>query len=462
MLKKYPLALHIFRRDLRLYDNSALLEALKLSECVLPCFIFDKRQIENNAYKSDHSLQFMACSLQELDAELRKRHSKLYLFYGIAEEVVAQLFQQRNIKAVFINRDYTPFSRKRDQKIADLCRNFNIDFHAYADALLHEPEEIAKSDHQPYTVFSHFLKKALQLPVQAPKNNSAENYYQKPIRLENRQALKKLLQLKNPKIFVKGGRIEALSLLKKVKNLEQYQEIRNFPAVQGTTRLSAHNKFGTLSIREFYAAIVKNFNENHILIHELHWRDFFTHIAFHYPRVFGKAFHGQYQGIQWNQNEKQFRAWCQGATGFPIVDAGMRELNATGFMHNRVRMIVASFLTKDLHIDWRKGEKYFSQQLVDYDPAVNNGNWQWAASTGCDAQPYFRIFNPWLQQLKFDPDCLYIKHWVPELAGLSPKTIHGLNKTSTTNYPPPMVNHLLESQRAKVMYKKARGCLQLK
>lgn len=456
-MKRYPLALHIFRRDLRLHDNTALLEALKLSEFVIPCFIFDKRQIEVNDYKSDNCIQFMVRSLQELNSELNKRNSKLYLFYGIAEEIIAKLLTKLNIKAIFINRDYTPFSRKRDEKIAKISRDCNIDLHSYADVLLHEPEEIVKLDNHPYTKFTPFLKKALHLPVQAPKNNPYQNYYHNPIPLEDKDTIENLLQKTNTNIFVKGGRVEALSLLKKVKNLDDYQERRNIPSLHGTTQLSAHNKFGTLSIREFYAVIVKNFGRGHALINELIWRDFFTHIVFHYPHVFGEAFHTKYKNIHWSQNESHFRAWCEGQTGFPIVDAGMRELNTTGYMHNRVRMIVASFLTKDLHIDWRLGEKYFAQKLVDYDPAVNNGNWQWASSTGCDAQPYFRIFNPWLQQQKFDPDCIYIKRWISELALLPAKSIHEMWKMKnklTSNYPHPIVDHTTESQKAKIIYKK--------
>lgn len=455
-MKIYPLTLHIFRRDLRLFDNTALIEALKLSEFVIPCFIFDKRQIEDNKYKNDNCIQFMAHSLHELDDELKKKNSKLYLFYGIAEEVVAKLLTRLNIRAIFTNRDYTPFSRKRDEKIEKICNSFNVDFHSYADTLLHEPEEIVKANHQPYTVFTPFFKQALQRHVRMPQNNPYGNYYQKNIPLEDKRILIKLLQKNNPNIFSKGGRAEALSLLKKIKNIGNYKEIRNIPSLQGTTHLSAHNKFGTLSIRELYAAIVKYFGKKHTLIKELYWRDFFTHIAFHYPHVFRESFHNKYKGINWHQNENYFRAWCQGQTGFPIVDAGMRELNATGYMHNRVRMIVASFLIKDLHIDWRLGEKYFAKKLVDYDPAVNNGNWQWVASTGCDAQPYFRIFNPWLQQKKFDPDCLYIKRWIPELAIIPPKIIHDIYKMKkriTANYPSAIVDHGIESQKAKIMYK---------
>ncbi len=455
MVKKYPLTLHIFRRDLRLLDNTALIEALKISECVIPCFIFDKRQIENNDYKSDNCIQFMAQSLHELDNELKKKNSKLYVFLGTVEEIIAKLLAQLNIKAIFTNRDYTPFSQERDKKIAKICQDSNINFYSYADALLYEPEEVLKPNGQPYTVFTFFLKKALQLFVQPPKNNPYGNYYQNNILLEDPKILIKLLQKNNPNILIKGGRAEALSLLKKVKNLDNYQEIRNIPSLNGATHLSAHNKFGTLSIREFYSVVVQNFGTSHLLINELIWRDFFTHIAFHYPHVFGEAFHSKYKKITWNQNPNNFRAWCEGRTGFPIVDAGMRELNITGYMHNRVRMITASFLIKDLHIDWRLGEKYFAQKLVDYDPAVNNGNWQWVASTGCDAQPYFRIFNPWLQQQKFDPECLYIKRWIPELTNVPPKTIHRLSKMKESvipHYPSPIVHHAVESHKSKLMY----------
>lgn len=456
MSKMYPLALHIFRRDLRLADNTALVEALKSSQKVIPCFIFDKRQIENNPYKSDNCIQFMTHSLQDLDSELKKKNSKLYIFYGHTEDIISQLVTKVKINAIFLNRDYTPFSQHRDKKIAEICHLHNIDFHAYADLLLHEPEEIFKADHKPYTVFTHFLKKASEFAVKPPQKNSYQNYYQGMIPIEDNQIMQKMLQKNNPNLIVKGGRPEALLLLKKIKNLHHYDEIRNFPSANGTTMLSAHNKFGTLSIREFHAEIINNFNKSHSLIKELYWRDFFTHIAFHYPRVFGHAFYEKYDGIQWSENQKHFTAWCEGQTGFPIVDAGMRELNTTGYMHNRVRMIVASFLTKDLHIDWRWGEKYFAQQLVDYDPAVNNGNWQWAASTGCDAQPYFRIFNPWLQQKKFDKDCIYIKKWVPELASLTPKAIHQLSTTEMklSEYSLPIVSHSTESQKAKLIYKK--------
>lgn len=308
---------------------------------------------------------------------------------------------------------------------------------------------------KPYTVFTPFYKNASQLHVAAPQQNQYSNYYQQEISFTDKQTLASLSRKHNPNLLVKGGRKEALALLKQAKTLENYAESRDIPAVNGTTKLSAHNKFGTLSIRELYSEIVKQFSQTHTLIKELYWRDFFTQITFYFPHVLGNAFHEKYNRISWANNEKYFRAWCEGRTGFPIVDAGMRELNTTGYMHNRVRMITASFLVKDLHIDWRLGEKYFAQKLVDYDPAVNNGNWQWAASTGCDAQPYFRIFNPWLQQQKFDPECLYIKRWLVELSHCNPRDIHALEKhsgTSLANYPSAIIDHRIESQKAKLLY----------
>jgi deoxyribodipyrimidine photo-lyase len=481
MEKIYQTSLHIFRRDLRLHDNTALIQALASSRSVIPCFIFDKRQIQENDYKSDNCIQFMLQSLSDLNKQLQSKNASLYFFYGLAEEIVTQLIKDKKIQAVFINRDYTKFSRQRDHKIENICLENGIGFHSIGDTLLHEPQEVYKPNGQAYTVFTPFFNKASSLPVNAVKKNPYNNYFSQEISFEDKTVFAKLSKKSNPNLFVKGGRQEALSLLKKIAGLRNYAETRNFPALNSSTHLSAHNKFGTLSIRELYAGIVNHFGSEHTLIKELYWRDFFTHIAYHFPHVFGHAFHEKYENIIWSKNEKYFHAWREGRTGFPIVDAGMRELNATGYMHNRLRMITASFLVKDLHIDWRWGEKYFAQKLVDYDPAVNNGNWQWAASTGCDAQPYFRIFNPWLQQEKFDADCLYIKQWIPELARIPAKMIHGLGKNSLekhdlkknnfemngleqnslgknnsamlmTNYPSPIINHALESRKTKALY----------
>ncbi|MFZ2314986.1 MAG: deoxyribodipyrimidine photo-lyase [Gammaproteobacteria bacterium] len=460
MKHQYQLTLHIFRRDLRLQDNTALIEALASSEEVIPCFIFDSRQVEDNAYKGDHCIQFMLNSLHELDTELKKKDSQLYFFSGIAEDVIKRLLQDDRIDAVFINRDYTPFSLQRDQHIREICEQKKIDFHCYADALLHEPEEVYKPNKLPYTVFTPFYKKASQLAVAAPRKNIHSNYYRGNITSSNARVLNDM-QKDSTKLAVKGGRKEALTLLKKATDFYDYQLRRDFPGLDSTTKLSAHNKFGTLSIREFYHFVANHLGKSHSLINEMYWRDFFTHIIFHYPAVLGKSFQEKFAAIRWKNNHTYFKAWCEGLTGFPIVDAGMRELNETGYMHNRVRMIVASFLTKDLHIDWQWGEKYFAQKLVDYDPAVNNGNWQWAASTGCDAQPYFRIFNPWLQQKKFDADCVYIKRWVPELADIEPKKIHSLymDEQFVPKYARPIVDHGSQSQQAKILYKQSQELL---
>lgn len=458
MTKTYELSLHIFRRDLRLQDNTALIEALDQSEQVIPCFILDQRQIQHNDYLSEHCLQFMHASLKELDEALREKGSQLYIFYGVAEEVIEKLVHTIPLNAVFMNRDYTPFSQKRDEAIEKLCHENKVQLHLYADALLNEPEDVHKKDGTPYTVYTPFYKCASQLPVEEPRKNTFKNYYDRKIMGATIENLTKLKFKSNPNLLVKGGRQEARALLRKSLQLNDYDHTRDFPAVKGTSLLSAHFKFGTISIREAYAVVKKEFGKGCTLIREFYWRDFFTHITFHFPKVFTEPFYGQYQNLKWSNDEKAFRTWCEGMTGFPIVDAGMRELNTTGYMHNRVRMIVASFLTKDLHIDWRWGEKYFAQKLTDYDPSVNNGNWQWAASTGCDAQPYFRIFNPWLQQKKFDPDCLYVKKWVPELSRIPNKSIHELDKHADlmTNYPRPMVDHKTQSQKAKELYKAAR------
>lgn len=456
MNKLYKLSLFVFRRDLRLQDNSGLIAALQQSAEVIPCFIFDPRQLEQNEYKAENCTEFMARSLQELNEELQKKNSQLYFFYGVAEEVIAKLLTELPIDAVFVNRDYTPFSIKRDEKITKACKQHQVQFHSYADILLHEPEMVYKSNRQPYTIYTPFLHRASEMEVSFPHKNTATNYYQQKIKDTDDKTLKKLLSHPNQNLVVKGGREEAKKLLKNITNLKNYADSRDIPAMLGTTHLSAHNKFGTISIREFYHFVAKRFGPKHTLINELYWRDFFTHIAFHYPRIFGHEFNPKFSNLKWETNKKFFNAWCQGETGFPIVDAGMRELNSTGYMHNRVRMITASFLIKDLHIDWRLGERYFAQQLTDYDPAVNNGNWQWAASTGCDAQPYFRIFNPWLQQEKFDPDCVYIKRWIPELNRLPPKKIHQWATESTSamlNYPAPIVDHALQAKLAKEYYK---------
>lgn len=414
--------LFIFRRDLRLEDNLGLIFAAQNAKKVIPCFIFTPEQIEHNPYRSNHCLQFMIESLEDLSDQLKERGGKLYYFYDQPEEVVGKCIKKLGVDLVVANRDYTPYAQVRDQKIGAVCKKNKVEFHIADDALLNAPEETLKADGEPYTVFTPYFKNASKIEVPLPQKNRASNYFTQSIPFAEKSIV---LSQRNPKPFLKGGREAGLKILKQM------------------THLSPYLKFTVLSPREVYHQL----RGHPDLIRSLYWRDFFSHIAFFFPHVFGHAFRKKYDRVKWSYDKKAFHRWCEGKTGFPIVDAGMREMNETGFMSNRVRMITASFLTKDLHIDWRWGEKYFAQQLIDYDPAVNNGNWQWVASTGCDAQPYFRIFNPWTQQKKFDPDCEYIKQWVPELKKASSKEIHSGKATE------PMVDHTKESKLAIKLYR---------
>ena len=437
----------LFRRDLRLQDNTALLKALKNSDKVIPLFIFTPTQIKDNSYKGMHSFEFMINSLEELDKELKKLGSKLHIAYAEPTQVLSQI----NCDAVYFNKDYTPYSISRDEAINDI-----IKVYSYHDALLNPPQTVLKQDNTPYTIFTPYYNKAKQMPVKKPQylTSGLINFITQKLTIQKipyettiDEIKKKYLKKNNPKLAVKGGRTEGLKLLNELQEnkLKQYDEQRDFPNIKGTSLLSAHNKFGTISIREIY----HNTQQNPSFTRQLYWRDFSTQIAFHFPKVFGNEFQKKFSFVKWDYDEDNFKKWCLGKTGFPIIDAGMRELNTTGYMHNRVRMIVASFLTKTLHIDWRWGEKYFAQKLVDYDPCINNASWQWAASTGCDAQPYFRIFNPWRQQIRFDPECEYIKKWVEELSNTSYQTIHNLEKQkplTLLNYPSPIVDYKKEKE----------------
>jgi deoxyribodipyrimidine photo-lyase len=450
-MAQYSTSLFIFRRDLRVQDNTALLEALRLSAQVIACFIFDPRQIEPHPYQSKAGLHFMVRSITDLQRQLQSVGGRLALYHALPDQIVKRLHEQQRIQAVFINRDYTPFSRRRDDELAVVCRQLGIVLHTLPDSLLNEPEQAVKADQTPYKVFTAFYNNARQIPVALPKALVNPGF----LSVEPGFMIDQL-DLAPAEYATKGGRDQALVILDKLGRFTDYQNTRDFPAQQATSKLSAHLKFGTCSVREVFYAITERLGGEHPLIRQLYWRDFFTHIGYHFPQVFGQAFLAKFDSLHWDNNPDYFQAWCEGKTGFPIVDAGMRELNATGFMHNRVRMITASFLVKDLHIDWRWGERYFARHLVDYDPCVNNGNWQWAASTGCDAQPYFRIFNPWLQQLKFDQDCRYIYRWLPELQAFPPETIHRWHKKhSACDYPAPIIDHGRESQLSKARFKAA-------
>jgi len=447
-MSKYKKSLFLFRRDLRLEDNTGLVYALKNSDQVTPCFIIDT-DIMNKLKKSTFRIKFLNQSLLDLNEQLHKKKSNLKIFNENIEDCLKRIISEQKIDAIFVNGDYTRFAQKKEIQIKKICIQNNIDFNKHADYLLHIPDEIHTKEQKPYTIYSHFFKTAKTIPVRSCIKNNFNNYYQGKIKGEISSKFKEKNIEKH-----EGGRKNAIKILKKITQFKDYKKSRDYPALD-TTQLSAHIRFGTISIREVYHAVKNNLGEDHILINQIYWREFFTYILHYYPDSQFKSFKKKFTKIKWSQNKQDFLAWSKGKTGFPIVDAGMRQLNTTGFMHNRVRMIVASFLTKDLHINWKWGERYFAEKLIDYDPAVNVGNWQWAASTGCDAVPYFRIFNPWLQQEKFDLNCSYIKKWIPELETVKPNDIHNLWKIQPNDitYTKQIVSHKIEANNTKNIFK---------
>ena len=423
-----------FRRDLRLYDNAGLYHALKGNHPVVPVFIFDTNILDKLEEKKDRRLQFIRDELIAMQAELVQINSSLAVFYGTPEQVFKKLFQLYNIQSVFANHDYEPYAIERDSLIKNLLAEKNIDFQSFKDQVIFEKDEVLKDDGKPYTVYTPYSKKwrasltgfyTAAYPVKKYINNF---FKQSPrtIPLLDTMGFKeadKVFPSKNPTLEL----------------IQYYNQTRDFPATEGTSRLGIHLRFGTISIREIVAK-AKELNDT--FLNELIWREFYMSILWHFPHVgHHKTFKPEYDNIKWRNNEEEFEKWCKGQTGYPIVDAGMRQLNETGYMHNRVRMITGSFLCKHLLIDWRWGEAYFAEKLLDFDLAANNGGWQWVAGSGCDAAPYFRIFNPELQTKKFDKDLKYIKKWVPEFQEF--------------DYPKPMVDHAVARERCLKIYKEA-------
>ncbi len=444
-------AIFVFRRDLRIKDNTGLIYALKENENVIPVFILNPEQLSGK-YFGKKSAKFMKESLIDLNKELGKYHSNLRILYGKPSEEILKYAKEKQILRVYANRDYTPFSIERDRLIHNSLKSAEIEFKLYEDYLLNSPELIVSPTGNNYKMFSPFFNRCKINPVKSPQNTPVDKF----LKSDNCNLEKlDLIDCDESELQIQGGRTHAIKIVNNLKNFKEYKNERDFPSINGTTNFSAHLKFGTISVRELFYKITESLGESHPLIRQLYWRDFFTYIAFNKPKVFGTCFVEKYEKIKWNEDKEFLEAWKKGLTGFPIVDAGMRQLVKTGLMHNRVRMIAASFLVKDLHIDWRKGEEFFAQHLIDYDPCVNNGNWQWCASTGCDSQPYYRIFNPWLQQEKFDSDCIYIKNWVSELKELTARQIHRLFEDfpNGLNYPKPIVNHKEESELSKATYR---------
>ena len=427
------IAIHWFRRDLRLEDNTALFHALTNNEQVLPLFIFDTEILDSLEDKADARVQFIFDTLMTIRKKLRATGNDIYIAYGSPMEVFKNLISQYTISAVYTNHDFEPYAIQRDNAIKQFLATHNILFKTFKDQVIFEKDEVLKDDGKPYTIYTPYSKKwKLKLTADDLASRPSEKYlrylYQTPPLPEI--GLQQIGFLPT-KMFIPVTQLN----LEIVKN---YHNTRDLPAVNGTTRMSVHLRFGTVSIRHL-ARLTQQVNEKYF--NELIWREFYQMILAHFPHVVTKSFKPEYDKIVWRNNESEYQSWCEGKTGFPIVDAGMRELNATGHMHNRVRMIVSSFLTKDLLIDWRWGEAYFAKKLLDFDLASNNGGWQWAAGCGVDAAPYFRIFNPQSQTLKFDPELKYISHWVPELNELS--------------YPKPIVDHSFARDRVLKVYKAA-------
>jgi len=462
MNKVHKKAVFIFRRDLRLEDNLGLITALRESETVIPLFIFDDRQInkEENKFFSQPAFYFMLNSLTELDTTLQKLNSRLYLFQSKPEVIISKLIKDDGIDAVYVNKDYTPFARKRDGDIKDCCDKEKISFYRFDDVALSPLENIRTGQDKIYTVFTPFMRKAMQGEVAEPQKNNYKNYYSAKLNT-NTVDLKNYQLPKDPNYLLHGGRKEGLRILKDHQYLIGYKDRRNLPAdTSGTSKLSAHHKFGTVSIRESYRSAKENVGTHSPFVTELYWRDFYFYIAYHFPTIFKKSFLPWAKNLKWINDKKQFTAWCEGRTGVPMVDAGMRELNHTAWMHNRSRMIVASYLTKNLLINWQWGEKYFAQKLIDYDPSQNNGGWQWSASTGADQRP-LRIFNPYTQAVNYDKDAEYIKKWVPELKDVESKFLTD-GKTQdfselAQGYPAPLVDQKMSYHRTMATFKQAKA-----
>ena len=422
-----------FRRDLRLHDNKALFHALQSEEKILPIFIFDI-DILKKIPKDDARISFIYSELKAMNTHLESFGTEIKMFHGNPKEVFKSLMKNYTIVKVFTNHDYEPYAIKRDLDIKKLVSSNKIDFQTYKDQVIFERNEITKKDGKPYVVYTPYSKKWLEKyetnkPGNYPSEDFLDRLYKKTksetLTLSDIGFIKTNIPIKN---YIFNSRI-----------INEYEETRNFPALDNTSKLGPHLRFGTVSVRQMVSRA--DAHENKIFLKELIWREFFMQILWHFPETHKNSFKSKYDRIIWRNNEKEFKKWCEGNTGYPMVDAGMRQLNKTGFMHNRVRMLVGSFLCKHLLIDWRWGEAYFAEKLHDYEMSSNVGNWQWVAGTGVDASPYFRIFNPTSQIQKFDKELKYIQKWVPDFQEIT--------------YPSPMVDHKFARERCLKTYKDA-------
>lgn len=430
---KQQIVIHWFRRDLRLFDNAALFHALTAGNNVLPLFIFDKAILDELDDKSDARVNFIFDALTSLRLQLRDKQSDILIEYGEPIEVWKRLVAKYSIKSVYTNHDFEPYALMRDNQVKALLAASAIPFYTFKDQVIFEKDEVLKDDGKPYTIYTPYSRKwKLKFAATKLEHYPSEKHF------SNLFTTKPFDEITLADIGFSKSTIAIPTATLNIEIVKHYHNTRDIPSLNGTSRLGIHLRFGTISIRNL-AVATQHVNEKYF--NELIWREFYQMILAHFPHVVTQSFKKEYDNIVWRNNETEFNAWCQGKTGFPIVDAGMRELNTTGFMHNRVRMIVSSFLVKDLLIDWRWGEAYFAKRLLDFDLASNNGGWQWAAGCGVDAAPYFRIFNPQAQTIKFDPELIYIKKWVPELNEIT--------------YPTPIVDHAFARTRVLKVYKDA-------
>lgn len=425
---KDKIAIFWFRRDLRLEDNAGLFQALASGFPVLPIFVFDPAILKQFNDKEDRRVDYIHQALVAINAQLKTYDTSLQLFQEKPIEVFKALQQKYAIQVVYCNRDYEPQAIARDKAVYEFLKSKNIPFKAYKDQVIFDKRDVLKNDGTTYTVYTPYAKKWKAQLTKEDYKAYLPNY--KNFIKRDFSEIPTLLEIgfKTTDMVFETPALDELII-------SQYDKYRDYPAMQATTQLGIALRFGTISIR---ACVAFALSHNQTWLNELIWREFFMQILYHFPKVVNECFKSKYENISWRNNEEEFQKWCEGKTGYPIVDAGMRQLNQTGFMHSRVRMIVASFLCKHLLIDWRWGEAYFAQKLNDYDLSANNGNWQWAAGSGCDAAPYFRVFNPALQTDKFDKNMEYVKRWVPEL--------------ETQSYPEPIIEHSYARERALKTY----------
>jgi deoxyribodipyrimidine photo-lyase len=424
-----------FRRDLRLDDNAGLYYALKEKGNVQPLFIFDRNILGRLEDRNDSRILFILNALSSIQSKLIQSGSSLKIYHGDPLEVFKELVSSHEISAIYCNHDYEPYARERDLKIAQLLQDQGIEFRSFKDQVIFEKDEILKSDGTPYTVFTPYMNRWKGLYTEMHSRPYNTNAFTSSFRKTSPCPLPSPEELGFQSAEVSFPDAEPDEGI-----IRNYHLTRDIPSLQGTSRMSVHLRFGTVSVRHL-VRLALQLNEK--WLNELIWREFYMgNILWHFPHVVNGSFKPAYDRIHWINNEEEFARWCEGRTGFPLVDAGMRELNATGFMHNRLRMVTASFLVKHLLIDWRWGEAYFARKLLDFELSSNNGGWQWAAGTGCDAAPYFRVFNPYLQAERYDPLKIYIQQWVTEYA--DPRL-----------YPQPMVDHEMARKRAVESYRKA-------